>query len=84
MVAGPRRITAGQRVCLRVRYTHEGEALGPGAAIRVGYNVADGAGRCQADAPDRTDFVRVESGAGSDVAIASVSGRRSITYQWKD
>ena len=73
-------VPVGQPVQLVIRYTHRGPALQPGAAIRIGYDVKDGAGLLQTDDPAAPNYLQVRSVAAVEFQTVSVGRVRSITH----
>ncbi len=80
LIAGPASVIAGRPVALRIRYIHQGQALGPGASIRIGYNTNDGARYVQIDDPEALNYLQAVTPARVKVKLSQPAGRRSITF----
>lgn len=81
IVRQPTRITAGERVSIVLRYTHEGADLPVGGRLRLAYSDKDGAGVLQADDSSQPNHLALATTARAVLSVEdSIRRYRSITF----
>lgn len=80
LMSKQKELVAGQPVSLKIRYIHKGKSLKPGAALRIGYNVNDGAGIAQIENPHDWNYLLVQTPSNAKLKTGEPRRRRSITF----